>query len=244
MFLLRKLINYNKKTKYTIYTIVIASFLILMFSKPNEDSDVSKTDPDNGDNPNPYYNTVNNTNPSDKKDKDNDNDEDKDNKKENDDDKDDKDKENDDDKPYVNGGLTRKEAKSLDLPDNIATLISDVLKIVNEERKKAGLKPVTTNVELTKCATDRSKELVSLFSHTRPDGTSCFTILDQNKVPHGACGENISAGYPTAESVMEGWMNSEGHRANILNPSFTKLGVGLYKTDHPNGYHWTQIFTN
>jgi len=232
MILLKKLINYNKKTKYTFYTIVIASFIILLFSKPNPNTNVEKTTPDGMSTSNIANNMKSN--------------EDQENNiisntvsKQSD-----EDDTKDDEKPYVEGGLTKKDVKTLKLDDKIAKLISGVLKIVNEERKKGGLNPVTTNVELTKCATKRSEELVKAFSHTRPDGTSCFTILDQEKVPHGACGENISAGYPTAESVMEGWMNSEGHRANIMNPTFTKIGIGLYKTSHPNGYHWTQIFTS
>ena len=81
-----------------------------------------------------------------------------------------------------------------------------------------------------------------LFSslHTRPDGTSCFTVLDQNGINYFSAGENIAMGYPTSESVVNGWMNSSGHKANILNSSFTHIGVGCYEE---NGYYyWVQLF--
>lgn len=224
--ILHKIINYNKFTKYSIYSIVTASFLILMFSKPNEHINANKTSPDSIPN-------INSSKISDPSDTDVSNtviDNTKDNHCDN--------------EALPTENLTSENAKKIGISDEILNLITGVLKIVNQERKKEGLSPLSTNIELTNCATLRSKELVQLFSHTRPNGTSCFTILDENKVVHGTSGENIAAGYPTAAAVMDGWMHSEGHRANIMNPSFTKVGIGLYKTSDAFGYHWTQIFTN
>ena len=87
----------------------------------------------------------------------------------------------------------------------------------------------------------RSKELVKLFSHTRPNGTSCFTVLEG--ISYRCMGENIAAGQRTPKEVVTDWMNSPGHRANILSPDFTKIGVGLvYNSNSVYGYFWTQIF--
>ena len=117
-----------------------------------------------------------------------------------------------------------------------------VLQLVNVERVKAGLSQLTMNSTLTDAANVRGVEIVSTFSHTRPDGTSCFTVFDEFGINPGAAGENIAYGYPSAESVVEGWMNSPGHRANILNGKFNKLGVGVHKNG--NTIYWTQLFTN
>ena len=83
-------------------------------------------------------------------------------------------------------------------------------------------------------AMQRAAELVFSFSHTRPSGQSCFTVSDK------AFGENIAAGYWNADLVMNGWMNSEGHRANILREYYTSIGVGCFWYDGV-GY-WVQLF--
>ena len=83
-----------------------------------------------------------------------------------------------------------------------------------------------TNGAINEAAQVRVKELSALFDHTRPDGTTCFTALDDAGIRYSTAGENIAAGYSTPEQVVNGWMNSEGHRANILNASFTTIGVG------------------
>ena len=82
----------------------------------------------------------------------------------------------------------------------------------------------------------KEEELQELFDHTRPDGSSCFTALDEAGVRYWTAGENIAAGAATPESVMNMWMNSEGHRANILNESFDAIGVGRM------GNYWVQMF--
>ena len=116
-----------------------------------------------------------------------------------------------------------------------------VVALVNKERTKRGLKKLEmNNSALQLAATKRAKELKKLFSHTRPDGTICYTVLDEYKIHYMAAGENIAMGQSTPEEVMDSWMHSEGHKANILSKAFTKIGVGVYEY---NGYlYWVQLF--
>ena len=126
---------------------------------------------------------------------------------------------------------------------NLEAYRQEVLRLVNVERAKEGLQPLTmSNTALSAAAQVRAKELVSLFAHTRPDGTRCFTALDEQGVTYGWAGENIAAGYQTPEAVVSGWMNSPGHRANILNANFKELGVGYYYTTSGYKHYWVQMF--
>lgn len=122
---------------------------------------------------------------------------------------------------------------------------AQVVVIMNQERAAKGVGPITQSSTLDALAQIRAQEIVQSFSHTRPNGTSCFTVFEENGVTYLAAGENIAAGYGTPEAVMQGWMNSEGHRANILNGSFGQVGIGYY-TDPNSGYgtYWVQIFSN
>ena len=96
------------------------------------------------------------------------------------------------------------------------------------------------NTEAMAAAKVRVKELTELFSHTRPDGTSCFTALEDAGASYMAAGENIAAGQFSPELVMYSWMNSEGHRANILSSNYSQIGIGCY---YYNGvYYWVQLF--
>lgn len=119
-----------------------------------------------------------------------------------------------------------------------------VLDLVNAEREKEGLPALILDEELCKAADIRSTELVELYEHTRPDGRECFSVLDDQGISYLSAGENIAAAYTTPEGVVEGWMNSEGHRANILNAEFTKMGISLCKVDSGYYYYWVQLFTN
>lgn len=123
-----------------------------------------------------------------------------------------------------------------------ASFIRQVVTLVNKERKKAGLSPVTVNKKIEAAAAVRAKEIKSSFSHTRPDGSSFSTALREQGVSYRGSGENIAWGQKTADEVMKGWMNSPGHRANILNKSFTSIGVGCYE-DSRGVKYWTQLFT-
>ncbi len=119
---------------------------------------------------------------------------------------------------------------------------AEVLRLVNIERSKYGLSPLAMDGKLTEVAHLRAKEIVTSFSHTRPNGSTCFTAAKEIGVSYRSAGENIAYGYPSPQSVVNGWMNSEGHRKNILSQSFGKIGIGCYRN---NGtLYWTQFFTN
>lgn len=138
--------------------------------------------------------------------------------------------------------VTLKGTRRLDeyYDQNGSDRIWEVLEIVNEERENVGAQPLTLERDLMNGAAIRAPELIELFSHTRPDGTACYTALEHGD---GYVGENAAAGRTTAEEVMDGWMNSSGHRANILNANYTRLGVGhTYEEDSTYGHYWIQMF--
>ena len=109
--------------------------------------------------------------------------------------------------------------------------------IVNQERIKAGVKPLRFNDKVYKAAMIRAKECHKYFSHIRPNGKDCFTALSEAGVKQNYAGENIAVGFSSPKSVMEVWMQSIGHRSNILNPVFTDFGCGVCNTGE-----WTQFF--
>lgn len=125
---------------------------------------------------------------------------------------------------------------------SMSAYAAQVVELVNAERAKAGLSPLKANSRMTGAAEVRAKEIERSFSHTRPDGSGFNTVLTQNGVSFRGAGENIAYGQPTPEAVMESWMNSAGHRANILNGEFTDIGVGYYENGSGVGY-WVQVFT-
>ena len=120
--------------------------------------------------------------------------------------------------------------------------VQAVFDLVNKERKSTGLGTLTLSDELCKVADVRAKEIVKSFSHTRPNGTSCFTAFKENGVAYRYAGENIAYGQKTATEVMNGWMNSAGHRANILSKNFGKIGIAYY--EYGGRKYWVQLFTN
>lgn len=115
---------------------------------------------------------------------------------------------------------------------------SQVVDLVNQERAKAGLSALKTDTLLTKVATEKARDMDvnNYFSHTSPTYGSPFDMMRQFGVTYSYAGENIASGQRTPQEVMTAWMNSSGHRANILNGSFTKIGVG-----YVNG-EWVQMF--
>lgn len=119
-----------------------------------------------------------------------------------------------------------------------------VLELVNNERAKAGKSALSWDDDIASCASIRAKELTQMFSHVRPNGSSCFTVFDENGVPSGYAGENIAAGQSTPAQVMDSWMHSSGHKANILNSNYKKLGVGFYNGGGTYNYYWVQLFTD
>ena len=116
----------------------------------------------------------------------------------------------------------------------------EVLNLVNAERAKVGVAPLRLADDLQEAAAIRASEIIQNFSHTRPDGSDCFTVMQYRG---RTCGENIAAGHATAEETVEQWMDSEYHRENILNPEFSELGVGYAYEDYSTYHHyWVQLF--
>jgi len=126
-------------------------------------------------------------------------------------------------------------------PQNSA-LENEVVNLVNMERERRGLSLLTVNPELTRVARYKSEDMESnnYFSHQSPVYGSPFDMLRQFGVNFSAAGENIARGQTTAQSVMDSWMNSEGHRANILSSTFTQIGVGYANSSGVP--YWTQMF--
>ena len=118
---------------------------------------------------------------------------------------------------------------------------SQVVALVNAERAKQGLSALTIDTKVQQAALVRAKESVQSFSHTRPNGSSFSTALTEAGVSYRTAGENIAYGQSTPQQVMNAWMNSSGHRANILNANYTTIGVG-YTVINGTAY-WAQLFT-
>lgn len=119
----------------------------------------------------------------------------------------------------------------------------EVVKLVNAERAKAGLQPLKENWELSRVARYKSQDMIdkNYFSHTSPTYGSPFQMMKDFGISYQAAGENIAAGQRTPSEVVQAWMNSEGHRKNILSPSYTEIGVGYVKGGS-YGHYWTQMF--
>jgi uncharacterized protein YkwD len=131
--------------------------------------------------------------------------------------------------------------KAAAAPSSAASSAQDeVVDLVNSERAKVGCSPVKVNAKLTKAAQDHSEDMAehSNMSHTGSDGSQPGDRIERAGYSWSTYGENVAYGYDSAKSVMEGWMNSSGHKANILNCDFKEIGVGL-ATD---GNYWTQDF--
>ncbi|NME06056.1 SafA/ExsA family spore coat assembly protein [Psychrobacillus sp. BL-248-WT-3] len=116
----------------------------------------------------------------------------------------------------------------------------DVIKLVNVERANAGLSPLSYDWELGRVAQYKSQDMhdQKYFSHTSPVYGTPFTMMKNFGISYKSAGENIAQGQTTAKAVVNAWMNSEGHRANILNKNYTHIGVGYVK----DGNYWTQMF--
>ncbi|MFJ5829398.1 CAP domain-containing protein [Streptomyces sp. NPDC093089] len=116
-----------------------------------------------------------------------------------------------------------------------------VIALVNAERAKAGCGPLTANATLTKAAQGHSDDMAArdFFDHTNPDGKGPGDRVTAAGYPWSTYGENIAMGQQTPEQVMDAWMNSSGHRANILNCDFKEIGVGIHSSGGP---YWTQVF--
>ena len=118
---------------------------------------------------------------------------------------------------------------------------SQVAALVNAVRAQHGLAALTVDARVQRAAQVRAAETVQSFSHTRPNGSSFSTALTEAGVTYRTAGENIAYGQSTPQAVVDAWMNSSGHRANILSSSYTTIGVG-YTVVNGTAY-WAQLFT-
>ena len=129
---------------------------------------------------------------------------------------------------------------------DLAAMRQEMLAIINAARAQEGLPPLALSAQLCQAAQVRAQELVQHIAadHKRPDGRECFTVLDEMSISYQTAGENIAAGQRSVEEVMDSWMNSPGHRANLMHTAFGQIGIGLYYQPGGYGYYWAQIFTN
>ena len=120
---------------------------------------------------------------------------------------------------------------------------AEVVRLVNVERANAGLPALEADPLLTEAAALRTVEIIDLFSHTRPNGSSCFTVLDELQATYRLAGENIAIGQQTPQQVVSAWMDSPGHRDNILHPGYSRIGVACLENNNSyGGYAWAQLF--
>ena len=142
------------------------------------------------------------------------------------------------------GGTTGRSKTTTTKKATVSSTVSakerEVVTLVNKVRRSKGLSELKLNETLSAVARTKSQDMSDkgYFSHTSPTYGSPFEMMSKFGISYRTAGENIAQGYTSAQAVMDGWMNSEGHRANILNPSFTQIGVG-YVAD---GNYWTQMF--
>jgi len=135
-------------------------------------------------------------------------------------------------------------AATADITPHSAAFAAEVLRLTNAERARYGLPALAgTNGPLNSAAQRRAVETATLFSHTRPNGTPWHTVFNEFAVGNRvSSGENLGRGQTTPAQVVQGWMNSPGHRANVLG-AFSHLGVGVHRNS-AGTYHWAQLFLN
>ena len=131
----------------------------------------------------------------------------------------------------------------LNIPDvdfEVKAYEEEVIRLVNEIRAQNGLRALTYDWQLSRVARYKSDDMRrnGYFSHNSPTYGTPFQMIKSFGIGYNSAAENIAKGYSTPKAVVDGWMNSSGHRANILNPSFTHIGVGYVK----DGNIWTQMF--
>lgn len=118
----------------------------------------------------------------------------------------------------------------------------EIIELVNLERTKNNLQPLSTKSEINQIAEQRAEELAELFSdeHTRPDGRGYDTIITDYGLEYSYVGENIAEGNVSVDEIMNEWLNSPAHRANILSPNYENMGVGIYEKGDEK--YWVQFF--
>jgi len=127
--------------------------------------------------------------------------------------------------------------------DDVKALENEVIRLVNVQRAKVGLPALKQNWELSRVARYKSQDMINkrYFAHQSPTYGSPFTMMTNFGIRYTAAGENIAYGQRTPQEVMNSWMNSPGHRSNILAGNFNQIGVGVAKAANGTLY-WTQMF--
>ena len=132
-----------------------------------------------------------------------------------------------------------------------ATYEDQVMILTNQERLNHGCEPLIMDDRLRFAAEGHSQDMAlnDFFSHIAPDGTTPWERIQSTGYSYSMAGENIAAGYPSPESVVQAWMNSDGHRMNILNCGFRDIGVGYYYLKNDTGHikyrhYWTQVLAS
>ncbi|NLK96531.1 SafA/ExsA family spore coat assembly protein [Defluviitalea saccharophila] len=127
--------------------------------------------------------------------------------------------------------------------DDVKALENEVIRLVNAERAKQGLPALKANWELSRVARMKSQDMINknYFAHQSPTYGSPFNMMENFGIKFSSAGENIAKGQQTPSQVMNAWMNSPGHRSNILSASYTQIGVGLATSKNGTKY-WTQMF--
>lgn len=131
--------------------------------------------------------------------------------------------------------------QKINVPDQEGQAVeAEVVRLVNVERAKVGLPALKNDWELARVAEHKSQDMATkkYFDHNSPTYGSPFTMLKNYGISYRSAGENIAQGQRSAAEVVNAWMNSSGHRANILNKNYTHIGVGYVS----NGNYWTQMF--
>ncbi|MDF9761024.1 putative YkwD family protein [Peribacillus simplex] len=130
--------------------------------------------------------------------------------------------------------------KKAETSSELSAYEQEVVKLTNAEREKQGLAALKIDTKLSKVARIKSQDMKdkNYFDHNSPTYGSPFDMMKQFGISYTSAGENIAQGQQTPEEVVQAWMNSEGHRENIMNPNFTHIGVGYVAS----GNYWTQQF--
>lgn len=134
-------------------------------------------------------------------------------------------------------------------PALLSPVAQQVVDLTNQERTRVGCPPLSVNPKLVQAAQGHTEDMAvnDFFSHTGSNGSAPWDRMEAAGYEWREAGENIAAGYTTPQAVMNGWMNSDGHRANILRCSYEEIGVGyIFLQNDPGSvnyrYYWTQVF--
>ncbi len=127
--------------------------------------------------------------------------------------------------------------------DDVKALEQKVIELVNQQRAYNGLPALKANWEVSRVARYKSQDMIDkhYFAHQSPTFGSPFNMMENFGIRFSAAGENIAYGQRTPEEVMKSWMNSPGHRSNILNATYNQIGVGVAKSSNGT-FYWTQMF--